>query len=120
MAKVGLRYGHGFCHMQSLARFTDIFSFVVDEAWVLLMLRECWRGLQASWSQGQQSRQQVRKRWGGSCWDEIMWIGTVGKSVERLNERALEDYLGWQRTAAIYIVGGWECWDCLGFNKEEP
>jgi hypothetical protein len=53
MAKVGLRYGHGFCHMQSLARFTDIFSFVVDEAWVLLMLRECWQGLKASWSQGQ-------------------------------------------------------------------
>ena len=40
----------------------------------------------------------------------------VERSVERLNERSLEDYLGWQRTTAIYIVDGWERWDCLGFN----
>jgi hypothetical protein len=38
-------------------------------------------------------------------------------SVERLNEHSLEDYLGWQRTTTIYIVDGWECWDCLGVNR---
>jgi hypothetical protein len=34
--------------------------------------------------------------------------------VERLNEHSLEDYLGWQRTTAIYIVDGWKCWDSAG------
>ena len=51
--------------------------------------------------------------------DARMRPGGHQRSVERLNEHSLEDYLGGQRTTAKYIVDGWDAGTVLVSTRSQ-